>query len=1272
MKNFRSLMAVIVFAIVMAVVGQVYSTPLFTPTIDGWKESGWGATPDATSAGYDTCDSDRGDAYHFSNPCRDVYITDDPDNLYIGYYYAGDNWDDGVSARLMFGFLTNTSGTSGGNADPWETTTTFGANNKPDFFLRQWTEDEFDERMEFGGNLGYSGTGTKGVAEFLKWNGSAWVGAGTVIHYERLTTNSTANNWAEIAIPLSSLGLKTGDSIKLFYYYRPSTAKPGISDSTPFDPAAASDWGDNNATLNSNFSYTIRDDNIDPVFETNHPAHTDTDISKSQNIMFRVSDNVNFDIDNITVTVEGNTAFSSGSAQSGFGVSIVTNTATKDYTITINPDSDFDYDQRINITITVVDEAGNSSEKTYYYDVVSDTTAPTYSSLNPNTGATAVARNSTVFFNINDDDQVKQSSIIAKVDGNLALSNSTFQAGYNGGSGQIIATGNGYNVTIDPTTDFNFDDSITINITAVDMSDNTNSTNYTFTITSDNIDPTAVNESPVNGANNQARNVGISCQLNDNIGVVSSTIDATVGGVNAIVNGSFQTGYSGAITVNGNGYNVYITNNSGYNYSQNVTVVLSAEDAQANSVTNNWSFTIKADSIAPILILTNGFSSPSNNQTDQEKNVDIKFTLDDDTQINILSLDVKINGQDAVVDGSSVAGYNFSQVANGNGYDCTINPDNDFNYEEAVAVFLSVEDSSANSLVQSYSFTIKPDDVKPYLTSLTPASNAINIDYTSDISLEIHDDSSVVNSSVQVKVNGSLALSNGSFSPPFDGALSEMSVSSGNIIIKLDNDTIFSFDSTNSVWVVAKDPTGNWMTNTYDFVITNDYIAPTIVDKNPTASAPNNTAITFNAQDNIQVNTDTLVITLVTNLGATTNTVVVYTNNTWESGFSSGSSINEVATNNYLVSVKSDGNYYPETGIKVYVSFDDMEGNSVSENWQFAIQASDTTTPTLSRLSPGSGADGVEPDTHIYFEIADNEQVASNTLNVFLIWPDASQPSPSKTLIVSNGIVLALFNGPATKIVTNINKGYDVTLDYTSVFAFTNIYGIQASVKDTIGNTISNTWIFTIRPPDTTPPIITNMVPAFAQENVPISASISFMVFDNYGVRTNGITVLLNGNTMFVDGQFTEGYQGKGSSISGNDQNGQNIIIDPEKDFTYGEAISITIIAVDTSSNSTTNTYSFDLQGKEQAEAKTSIIDPKRNVDKIRVKLNRTGTAKGDIYDLRGELVATLPEEYYNSGDFIEWDGVISATGEKVASGWYFIHLYGSDIDITLKVIVVK
>jgi hypothetical protein len=72
----------IVCVLLVAAVVPLAAVGSFTPVIDGFKDAAWGSTPDATSASYRSIGGAA--TYHSQNACQDVYVTDDPQNLYIG------------------------------------------------------------------------------------------------------------------------------------------------------------------------------------------------------------------------------------------------------------------------------------------------------------------------------------------------------------------------------------------------------------------------------------------------------------------------------------------------------------------------------------------------------------------------------------------------------------------------------------------------------------------------------------------------------------------------------------------------------------------------------------------------------------------------------------------------------------------------------------------------------------------------------------------------------------------------------------------------------------------------------------------------------------------------------------------------------------------------------------------------------------------------------------------------------------------------------------
>jgi hypothetical protein len=2021
----KNLVAVLLFLLSAA---YLHATPLFTPTIDGIRETNWGTTPDATSANYASLSSNM--PFHSANACQDVYVTDDPTNLYIGYYYNGDVWanGDGNSARIMLGIITNPSGNSGGTADPWETTTTFGSANRPDFFVRQWTESPYDERMEFGGPLG-SSMQTKGVAEFLMWSSGQWIGAGDVIHYERLTTNTTttptspltlyfkkpaswsanvncyywggdcisntwpgnatvnmgngwysytltgtqtsnifvdagntanktgnlyaassgwywtnniwyfedpetacANNWGEIAIPLSVLGLKTGSTVKLFMYYRPDNSKPGFSDSTPYDPNASPD-GNTAATLNSNFSYTIRSDNVPPVIISNVPAQNTTN-DRYVNLYFKVTDNMSFSSTNINVTLNGNAAVQNGAIQNSFGYyGYIVTDSTSSYEVYLT-NMTFLFNQQVNAILSVVDASGNQTVKSYPFMIRSDTNPPVFFGPSPANGAIGVSRTAPISWSVGDDNQVAAASIISTVNGTVAYSNGSFQSGFTGSGSQITVypVSNGYTVQISPNSSFVWRQQVAVTNIAADLSSNTSTNVITFSVTPDNIPPTLSNLSPANTAISVAKNAAISFSLGDDTQVLSNLLSVQIAGVGAIVNGVIQGGYTGSIVANGTGYNVTVAPTNGFSYNQVVSVQVIFQDTTTNTVTNTSSFTVMSDNVPPTLygqnpvngatgvsrssavcfivdddtavnlstlnlsidgvnaisggsaqsgyllatsptnhgyyvtvtpttifnynqavtmtvsvkdnagnlmtgswnftigndttppvifgisptngssglsrsvsvqsvvtddnqvnqagvyttvngvpavsngIVQTGFTgsvtasgtgfsvnvqpsggfvwreqvvvtnlaadlagnpvsnvsafsitpdnipptisnlSPANLATGVAKNAAISFYLGDDTQVLSNLLSVQIAGVGAIVNGVIQGGYIGSIVANGSGYNVSVAPTNGFSYLQAIGVQVIFQDTTTNTVTNTSSFTVTPDNVPPTLYGQNPANGAMGVSRTSSVSFIVDDDTAVNPASINVKINGNSAVTNGSaqtgytlftsatnhgyfvtvtpasifnynqadsvtvtaqdttgnsmtgswnftvgndITPPVISGISPTNGSSGlsrsvsvqsvvtddnqvnqasvyltvngvpavsngivqtgftgnvtafgsgfsvnvqpsggftwreqvvvtnlaadlagnpvsnvsafsitpdnipptisnlspanlatsipkyttisflasddtavltnmlsvriiatdavmistNGVIAVSNGVVmpgftgsvtsnangwlvsiaptnvFAYAQTVNVWAVVADTTTNTVTNTWSFNIKSDDVPPTISSQSPTNNQPglprsaavsfivnDDTAVAFTslnvnvngnaavkngiaqsgynlsaaptnngyavtvtpaslfsynqtvsvyvtAQDTSQnsvdaswsfgirsdnvppslsnasptpdalavsnstylsivvtddtaVNASTVCVTVngtnaltngvfaaawdgvfsrltptgngasvliqpisnfgyrssntvsvtaadlsgnvftsnwfftimpdnippfITNMypgtaaqgipstpvfsfdtgdnvGALLSTLVVtmvtngITNIIWSNGSGTGSWSNSTAvTNAYngnTVTLKSSAVFSYNLEVQLIARVADAETNTTTTSgWNFIIQNGDSIPPTISRQQPVNGQVNVEPGVIFSFSTADNVGVLSNAITVWAIMPNGTT-----NLALTNGKFNSPFNGSGSAFVSNANNGYDVTIQYISNYQYSNSYEFIMSAHDNGNNFVYATNYFLVRGPDVIPPTIEQITPRSGSIDIPVTANLSFLVADNYGVLSNAIVVTLNGTVVLSNGVFNPAYTGPATTLTANDRNGWSIIINPVSDMPFGSNMTLSILAADTSTNITTTNVTFKLQELAVARAMTSFIDPKRGSSTIQIKVNRSGNATVSIYNFRGELVKSIPQKYYNIGDYIEWDGSLLNTQNKVGSGLYFISITGSDINSLVKVSIVR
>ncbi|MEK8023387.1 MAG: hypothetical protein AAB229_06200, partial [Candidatus Hydrogenedentota bacterium] len=220
----------------------------FSPIVDGIKDAAWGNTPSATSSSYRLPAPGYGD----TNPpmtvaagglCRDVYVTNDAQWLYIGWQATGDVFaldEPGQTAQSAhYGFAITDTSSYGSPQDPWKSGgTTFVSGYGADV----WT------------NL-FANFNVTTYSDCNRYTtlGAAWnVSAITVANQDYGGyLPSIAQGWGEIRIPLSNISptLRIGDSIAIIHYSRHNGSKGGADDATPFISSGTSDWAVSNAHL---------------------------------------------------------------------------------------------------------------------------------------------------------------------------------------------------------------------------------------------------------------------------------------------------------------------------------------------------------------------------------------------------------------------------------------------------------------------------------------------------------------------------------------------------------------------------------------------------------------------------------------------------------------------------------------------------------------------------------------------------------------------------------------------------------------------------------------------------------------------------------------------------------------------------------------------------------------------------------------------------------------------------------------------------------------
>lgn len=105
----------------------------------------------------------------------------------------------------------------------------------------------------------------------------------------------------------------------------------------------------------------------------------------------------------------------------------------------------------------------------YIGSYVVDTTPPVVSNPFPAPAAISVAPSTNISFDITDvgGDGVDLATLVVYIDATLAISGGVFQAGFTGSITPIV---DGYTVVIDPTSNFDYEQSVTVTVDAADLS----------------------------------------------------------------------------------------------------------------------------------------------------------------------------------------------------------------------------------------------------------------------------------------------------------------------------------------------------------------------------------------------------------------------------------------------------------------------------------------------------------------------------------------------------------------------------------------------------------------------------------------------------------------------------------------------------------------------------------------------------------------------------------------------------------------------------------
>ncbi len=166
-----------------------------------------------------------------------------------------------------------------------------------------------------------------------------------------------------------------------------------------------------------------------------------------------------------------------------------------------------------------------------------------------------------------------------------------------------------------------------------------------------------------------------------------------------------------------------------FGFGQTVAVQIRAKDTAGNTVTTNFSFTAVQDNIAPTI----ASRTPDDGVNNVARNANISFQLADNIAVVQNQIQVKVGGTNAIVGGVFQSGYTGTIMANGSGFNVTVNPNADFRFSETVGVWVQARDAQNNQLTSSWSFLVKADDVQPVISGRVPAAGSTGREKSTDI-----------------------------------------------------------------------------------------------------------------------------------------------------------------------------------------------------------------------------------------------------------------------------------------------------------------------------------------------------------------------------------------------------------------------------------------------------------------------------------------------------------------------------------------------------------
>lgn len=722
----------------------------------------------------------------------------------------------------------------------------------------------------------------------------------------------------------------------------------------------------------------------------------------------------------------------------------------KDYTLRYQPAQPFKYNQQVTVQIAAKDRAyiPNELNQKYTFEILKDDEAPFLAELNPDSAATGVPVNSLIQFHIKD--------LLSGVDSTKIriIVNSDTIRDY-----RITGNPHDYAVTIQPGQLFYYNETVTVKVWASDLAAPTNYMfeEYTFNIQKDNEAPYLDHISPARDMANVPIRTQPNFHIKDDLaGVDSASISITVNGLPVLK----QT-----IIGNPGDYSVNFTPQTSFRYNDSVKVVVQAQDLAhtANSLSDQYSFTIERDDEAPYVDQV----KPAPDETDVPVSTGITFHIKD-----------AISGVDRTTIQLVVNDSISKPIITGDSSDYYVvfNPDQNFRYNETISVSIRASDMASPANVMQlfhYSFFMKKDNDAPVITSINPQENAENVTRNTEISFNVVDSLAGVDlQSIRLTVNDTMRT------PTIEGDSSQYAV-------RFQPEDLFFYNETVTVKIEASDlarPVNRIDPPfSYLFYIERDTIPPYFTDIDPPMFDKNvelDAAISFTVLDDHSGVGD--VRLLVENEAA---------------NFSREG-------NDY--SFQPDAIFSEDDTIDIRIIAHDRVTPANSDTLEYYfITLIDSISPRTADHVPAKKQQNVDPDTEIKLKIVDDF-----------------------TGVDSSSIDMRVNSEPVFPALEVINKGYQLSYKPAQGFHYNQIVDVSIIASDLAKNPNTmkpEEYQFEIIK-DFEPPYVTEMQPVNGDTGIARNSSITFHLKDDVsGVDSVKIRLFINNELIELSSVYFDG-----------------------------------------------------------------------------------------------------------------------------------------------------